>query len=514
MAVTLMRERMTWNSQDPAPYESAWSIFAKLMALNYCRPADIANAIKYRELKTLRKIDFRNSSWIDFERFEELLNVAPNRLRAGFLDQLGFPQFSTDQDSGIRFCPECLKFGYHCTLFDLALVVECPIHNLPLENGCKACRSTVSTTGLIRTPRPYKIPGGIISDFKWRGDLYSSSCGHIHFDPDKVMGISRLDTDSKRDIRNACERLIRWWSTVFAGPSGCPALVADLARLSFSSDDEMALRLRADIARTIGGTCPWITAVSPAPADWVHCHRPVYETSDRGNQVPYASNLGRIYKAVRRHLFSKYIAKSHRRCWQEMCGYDQWMSRAISSQHVCTTVLAYMSWRMSIEGFSSIEAFQTDRPITSHLRSFVATGRPEFENANFWYVQFFAILGIIEGLVRRGGHFYIDRGECEVLFCSYATLMPEQDGRRPDQSGKTLWIAYPSKEFHVRIAAPRCFARRKGSKTMLSVFAGNQLLDWSWTGAFSGLNRQNLLFRVKDDSDAGRVKQSYSSLHL
>src|SRR5208283_2814757 len=100
MAVTQMRDRMTWNPQDPAPYESAWSIFAKLMALNYCRPAEIANAIKYRGLKTLRKIEFRNSAWIDFARFGALLNVDPNRLRAGFLDQLGFPQFSTDQDSG------------------------------------------------------------------------------------------------------------------------------------------------------------------------------------------------------------------------------------------------------------------------------------------------------------------------------------------------------------------------------------------------------------------------------
>ena len=81
-----MRDRMTWNSLDPAPYESAWSVFAKLMALNYCRPTDIANTIKYSEIKTLRKIDLRNSSWIDFERFGALLNVDPNRLRAGFLD--------------------------------------------------------------------------------------------------------------------------------------------------------------------------------------------------------------------------------------------------------------------------------------------------------------------------------------------------------------------------------------------------------------------------------------------
>ena len=509
-----MRDRMTWNPQDPAPYESAWSIFAKLMALNYCPPSDIANNIKYNGLKTLRKIDFRNSSWIDFERFGALLNIDPNRLRAGFLDQLGFPQFSDDQNSGIRFCPECLKSGYHCTLFDLALVAECPIHNLPLASGCKVCSSAVSTQGLIRTARPYKIPGGIIHESMWRGDLHSSGCGHIFFDPDTLMGTSRLVPSSKREIRCACERFIRWWLSVFAGPGSCPGLVADLARLSFSREDEVALKLSTDIARTIGGSCPWITSVSPAPADWLHCNQQVGETGDRSKRVPYASNLGRIYKAVRRHLFAKYIVRPHRHCWQEMSGYEQWMSRSISSQHVCTIVLAYMSWRMSIEGFSNIELFRAGRPITSHVRSFVATCHLESEIANYWYVQFFAILGIIEGLVRRGGHFYIERADSEVICRSYATLMPELGSWPQDQAGKTLWIAYPNKAFHVRNAAPRCFARRKGSNTMLSLIASKQQLNWNWTGAFSGLNRQNLLFRVKDDSAGAKVKHSYAYLYL
>jgi hypothetical protein len=103
----------------------------------------------------------------------------------------------------------------------------------------------------------------------------------------------------------------------------------------------------------------------------------------------------------------------------------------------------------------------------------IATGQPDFEIAHYWYVQFFAILGIIEEQVRHGGHFYIDRGEGDVSFCSYATLMPELGSLPPDQSRKTLWIAYPNQAFHVRNAATRCFAMRKGSKTMLGMYASN-----------------------------------------
>jgi len=71
----------------------------------------------------------------------------------------------------------------------------------------------------------------------------------------------------------------------------------------------------------------------------------------------------------------------------------------------------------------------------------------------------------------------------------------------------------PTKLFTFAMPPP-LFCQEKGLKTMLSAYASNQVLDWSWTGAFSGLNRRNLLFRVKDDSDVGQVMHSCTTLQL
>ncbi len=153
-----MHERLTWNPLGPAPYESAWSVFVKLMALNFCKPLDIAQAIARSTVPVPNTLDFRQSDWIDFERYGRLLGVAPSRLRAGFLDQLGFPTaYNEKLGKGLRFCPECLGHGYHSVLFDLALISECPIHNCRLTRACLSCYWTVATKGLRRLAQPINL---------------------------------------------------------------------------------------------------------------------------------------------------------------------------------------------------------------------------------------------------------------------------------------------------------------------------------------------------------------------
>lgn len=510
-----MHDRMTWNPADPAPYESAWSVFVKLMALNYCKPRDIAELIRRNGSRTSRKLEFRDSTWIDFERFGALLDIEPDRLRTGFLDQLGFPQFTYyDGPHGIRFCPDCLRRGYHCTLFDLALIAECPIHGKPLEKGCAGCYTTVASSGLECSPIPCKIPGGVIHDSAWRADSYSSKCGHVHFDPEAVTGISRFDFDEQREVREACEAFIRWWQSIFSGPSALPALVARLARQSFGDRGDDSLGFSLDIARTIGGTCPWSTSIAPSPANWLTCRRQD-ATPDAGDgNIEFDSGLGRIYRAIRRHIFEKHVRPSHLSCWREMLAYEHWMSRAIGSRNVCTTVMAYMSWRMSIEGFSNIEAFRIAGNVTSHIRFFDTPTHTVAEIANLWYAQFFAILGRIEQLVQAGGHFYIERSSRVVWFRGYYVFMPDERVSTGHSSRGASWVAYPNKEHVLQNATARCFARPRKSETMLNVTSVDQLRGWEWTGILSEFAKPGLLFRVKDDATAYSRSRHYTYLSL
>lgn len=502
-----MHERLTWNPFDPAPYESAWSVFGKLLALNFCKPADITNAISRQECTDSKYLVFRDCNWIDFDRFSDLIGVAPNRLRAGFLQQLGFPQFSyRDGAHGIRFCPECLKFGYHSILFDLALVTECPIHQKPLQKGCTVCCNAIARTGLVREISPHQINGGVIHDSAWRADTYVSKCGHIYFDPERVLGIRRFDFNQRREMSRACEELIRWWRKAFTSTNAAPGLIARLAQTSFKDQDVNALSLSMDIARRVAGECPWPTSISPSPASWVTLRRSQTDVGDGRFPIEFKSDLGKIYRSVRRHIFKKYIRPSHLICWREITAYELEMSRAISSHTACVMVLAYMSWRMSIEGFSNIEGFGLKKPHNPNIFSFDFVGNTATELANFWYAQFFAIFGRIEQMLKAGGHFYIERSSGEARFVGCAEYVPNIE---QGTDGGTWYILFPNKDRATKVAAKRCIGIKRGSKSMLNVSAANQVYRWGWNGYYSNDNRPTLLFRIKDDS---RFGQAYAYL--
>lgn len=504
-----MHERLTWHPFDPAPYESAWSIFCKLIALNFCKPADIANAIRRSGGAELISLAFRDCDWIDFDRFSELTGVASNRLKAGFLQELGFPVFPPRfRAEGVRFCPECLKFGYHCSLFDLALVTECPIHKKTLQKGCAVCYKAVAKNGLVRELSPHRINGGVIHDSAWRSDIYTSKCGHLYFDPEKVLGISRFDFNQRREVNTACEEFMKWWRKAFTSSKASPGLIARLAQTTFEERDESALRLIMDISQKLAGKCPWPTSIAPSDASWVTLRRTQLNPSSGSHSIEFNSDLGKIYRSVRRHIFKKYIQPSHLICWREIAAYDREMSREINSQSICVMVLAFMSWRMSIEGFSNIEAFGVKRPYHTNLFSFNFVENTATELANFWYAQFFAILGWIEDKFKAGGNFYIERFDRVPRFVGSAEFVP--DIEQGSNSG-TWYIVFPSKDRATSIAAKCCKDRTRGDELMLDASAANQRFSWEWNDYNSSFNRHNALFRIIDEASFART---YTHLYV
>lgn len=85
-------KRLSWNSAVPAPFESGWSIFLKLLAINHMNVGELLPLIQKRRgyPTPTQALDFSRSDWIDFERFARLVGVQPERLKQGFLDQIGF----------------------------------------------------------------------------------------------------------------------------------------------------------------------------------------------------------------------------------------------------------------------------------------------------------------------------------------------------------------------------------------------------------------------------------------
>jgi len=340
--------RLTWNTADPAPFESAWSVFAKIISLNYCRPLDVVEAIKREDIGNLKNLNFRDSSWIDFERFGRALGVDPSRLRACFLDQLGFPRVENLVAGGVKLCPACWAKGYHSVFFELELINGCPMHKIPLERQCKGCKDAVSKKGLKVTQSEKRS----ISGAKSLVGIYHSECEHIAFNSNDPIAGRLLTKDDENEIKGYCLEILNWWSRTYRMPHGKPELVASLGRINLwrryvnriNFDDQEIfkdLQMRLGIAVDISGNCPWPTVVQSIPTNWAVWHQAPYSPKNRVESPLLANDYKTAYKSVRRYIFRRYV-RQHRSCWNELSNTAYMKPLAFDIQTLCLLGLCIM----------------------------------------------------------------------------------------------------------------------------------------------------------------------------
>jgi len=190
--------RLTWSPGHILPFESAWMICAKVMAINL---------LQWRELKKLIKIPaeqldsrtnpFIYGRWLSISKFASLLGEPYNRIEKGFLDSLGFPE-SLAYRAGIRHCPKCMDLGYHCSLFNIQALTHCPWHEVPLTSPCDQCTRTVQTSLLHST-----------SDW-----LACPACGVRIIDLARPLARDRMSSQQLDDAFARCNQLVEWWRDV------------------------------------------------------------------------------------------------------------------------------------------------------------------------------------------------------------------------------------------------------------------------------------------------------------
>lgn len=508
------RTRLVWTKKWPDPFESAWSVFLKLTLLNYCRFDDIARQIQYDDVSSKSACSLLSSSWIDFERFARLLDVDPYLLKSGFLDQLGFPCESL-QDRSIRTCPECLRHGYHCTLFNLAIVAECPFHGVPFTAPCKLCFEAIQKGRLIKGSGSRQLDGAIMFDGGSLKYGYHAPCGHFAYIPESYRAVQPFTPETRKTIQQSCESMIRWWLKIGIGQGAEPGLVDGLvsseifdASTSGSCVRIPPAQLSLDIAISIAGPCPWPTIIEPAPATFIKFEVKAQNGRAQGMTVPWNSSLGRIYRSIRRHLFKKYVKPSHRSCWSYMRSISLLDSRCLGSDSFCTTVTAYMSWRMSNEGFSNVEVFKLKRRLDQDLVPVLPVTPDEKVVAQTWFANFLALVATLEWKARKGGHFYIERSSEGGGFNGIVKV--DRGGSAPREN-MTVLLAFGSPEHALRNSEMRCLARGNHPEKMLDNCSVAQMAQWSWVGYYDLYNKQHLLFRVRDKKSS---LNSYDTLQI
>ena len=211
-------KKLTWDPIFPAPFESGWSIFSKLVALNNINLNELRNLIQREDAmgRNLTLLDCSDSSWIDFERFSILLDVDERRLKDGFWDQLGITPKITSRYE-VRRCPQCWELGYHCLLFDLSILSSCPWHRCPLTKSCAGC--AFPTTFAIRTA------DGI------RNSRFCPRCGTTLRSFTSLISLKRISRHDAAMIIGYCREFIDWWQLVGEKIPARDLILADILHI-------------------------------------------------------------------------------------------------------------------------------------------------------------------------------------------------------------------------------------------------------------------------------------------
>jgi len=386
-------ERLTWDPTFPAPYESSWSIYNKILAYNNISFGFLVKLIS-NDLDgncAGRSNRFYNSEWIDFKNFSSLLGVSPKRLKQGFLDQLGMPQVNTAAAPLMRHCPECFKKGYHSSLYNLQIFTTCPLHNLDFLSPCKSCAQ--QETFKLRLGR--RGPGNPSRFCTW--------CDDELLGADELIAGVRLPHSDAKLLQRECENFVRWWKRL---KEVVPQRDKVLAELTY------ALSLHAGPAST-ADSAQLSYAVSKAGffgANWktnlrVHPVRSFYwegtnvirscSGDDCYSEVLLAGDVGRCYKSLRRWIKKSFLRK-HKACCDRLKKLTDDETHRIDGGKVCSASLSYLIWRMSQETNIHRNFLDTRKSHYVRLKEPGGHKLPYWLALKFAYCEFFAIWDKIE----------------------------------------------------------------------------------------------------------------------
>lgn len=142
----------TWSPAWFRPEESVWSLAYKISVANLTPTRRIQDELLWPLRRTalgwLVPEERRGAKWL-----ADLLGVPEALAESAFLNDLvvlGVDDLLLSRH--LRYCPECLKHHFHSPLYQFLLLDACPIHNVPLQEGCPHCSTSLAGHPLDVSP--------------------------------------------------------------------------------------------------------------------------------------------------------------------------------------------------------------------------------------------------------------------------------------------------------------------------------------------------------------------------
>ncbi|MEX5745936.1 hypothetical protein [Massilia sp. X63] len=403
------------------PFESGWSLFRKVMTLNNLDELELGDLISRPNMpRTKSRIrDCADSSWIDFNRFSELLEVPVRELKNGFWDQLGI-KVAGGERSTSRLCGNCWHLHqYHCLFFDLAWIKSCPWH------GCEVCRPNT----LGRPARPAEV---------LRSDLDQLSL-------DTLLSIVPMQPEERHRVIGHVVEYLDWWRAVQVKVPVADVLLHRLVSTSeLTVQSSLELRWQAGFAQAQAPLCygTWILKdTSSLTCRYLKVTDAGRKPNVTEDETTIRDDTGKCYRAIRRHIFRSYVRR-HRKCLSALSKLDQDDRLSLARSSVCVTCLAYVVWRMTTESLMIMKGLYLPRRSNYSLRMSEPWSHSPSDDPtrlSFSYMQFFGLWAAMIDCLGRGGL----KVTMQETVATPQVVFAQDKSRRFDSPLRTLHCLYP-----------------------------------------------------------------------
>lgn len=504
--------RLTWDTIFPAPYESIWSVIVKVVVLNNLTLGELTKLIQRRDLpqQPVRAIDCSATEWIDYDLFASLLGVDAKRLRRGTWQGLGISPRAKSRYS-LRRCPQCWERGYHCVLFDIDVLEACPWHRCQLTPHCLGCTAP-SNFALRRS-------AGLINQ------RFCFNCGLRFPDRDQIIRMIQVGPITPEVLEESCGSVIDWWHSIGNQFPDRDLLLSEIFWIGQGVEQLACYRSyqlgkATDLAGPLDAS--WKFSVNPKPvrhsvlvAAWPERNAWERHKTDR---MPRIQDLvGKYYRSVRKHLYNTYVRK-HVRCYRQLKEVSRYESFGLNGDCVCLPSLAFLIWRMSIEGVTRVEALHFHRRENFALRLMGPRAFYELplEASIRWsYFGFFGIWNQLEAhrkVLNTKFRVAMSSSGCEGYLhwrCSDTTVAQNIDNGETNQA--RFAILYPDMASSVEPNWADCCSRHARRQSMLDPSYTDPEIEWD--GPQDDFPFRNCLFQVRFP-DRERTNNRFDYIHV
>ncbi|MES2026440.1 MAG: hypothetical protein V4448_12860 [Pseudomonadota bacterium] len=339
---------LIWQDEWISPGESLYSALLKIAMVNTLQAAELLRRVfnapmSHGSSLAVHRRSFLETSWTNKYVADPRLQYIGTLCRHSMMPA-GLQIAALSLDKCVRYCPACLSEGVHDPEFQISSLTRCPMHGQALLSSCRFCNAP--TPRYAATAATFLSPYRCVEcGFYFGGEFDIASLNRRQQRDSSGNRLLPLPLDKLREwLHKASNLSLRW-------PEGERWQLADLEAEPASQRREIIFGC---FCRSLG---------TPDLASQVFDGDRRYQFFKffevRSGKAPWpmktseeaANARVKVYKAIRRHIFRKYL-KPHQNCLRRPSGGASfgWIDgTSLPDARMCVWGQAWMLWRARFE---------------------------------------------------------------------------------------------------------------------------------------------------------------------